>query len=181
MKKIKKVFYVILILYIFYLFTGGKLEHETEDEKLFEKYIKVTKNEHLTFLIIKYCKLYEVDIDLAVFLCRQESMFTRYAYNVNYDDTGEILSIDRGFFQLNSENKNFKHLTREQFYDPETNVKYGIELLAYCYNISGNYKDTVKIYNGGIKEKYKINTERHADRVINEINKFNKNLSEKGK
>jgi len=86
---------------------------------------------------------YENDISfgLAFSLMWAESRFDPEAYNRN------AVSIDRGLFQLNSES--FPQLSRDDFYNIETNVSNGVSYLRYCLNLGESEIVALAIYNAG--------------------------------
>ncbi len=79
---------------------------------------------------------------LAFALAFEESGFDPGAYNKNSS------SVDRGIFQLNS--TSFPGLKVEQFYDIRTNVRFGINHLAFCIKQGGNEVAALAVYNAGL-------------------------------
>jgi hypothetical protein len=79
---------------------------------------------------------------LAFALAFEESGFDPGAYNKNSS------SVDRGIFQLNS--ISFPGLKVEQFYDIKTNVRFGLDHLAFCIKQGGNEVAALAVYNAGL-------------------------------
>ncbi len=82
-----------------------------------------------------------VPFGLAVSLMWAESNFNPEAFNRN------SVSIDRGLFQLNSES--FPKMTKDQFYDIETNISTGTAYLKHCLDLGENEIVALAIYNAG--------------------------------
>lgn len=100
-----------------------------------------TKNRKITEAILKYSIKYEVPPSLAFALSRAESNFNPNAINKNR------ISIDRGLFQLNS--STFTELTKEQFFDIETNSAKGIKFIRWCLDTGKNEVSALAMYNAG--------------------------------
>jgi soluble lytic murein transglycosylase-like protein len=83
-----------------------------------------------------------VSTSLAFALVYEESSFNPKAYNHNSK------SIDRGLFQLNS--LSFPSLSLDEFYDIDTNVRNGIDHLAFCLKNGGNEVAALAMYNAGL-------------------------------
>lgn len=79
---------------------------------------------------------------LAFALAFEESGFNPRAYNKNPS------SVDRGIFQLNS--ATFPGLKVDQFYDIKTNVRLGVDHLAFCIKQGGNEVAALAVYNAGL-------------------------------
>jgi len=88
----------------------------------------------------------KVPVNLVLSLVYAESEFDYKAYNENVKD-GEVVSIDRGLFQLN--NKSFPELKRDDFYNPHKNMKIGISYLKFLYERFGTWERAVLAYNCG--------------------------------
>jgi hypothetical protein len=90
-----------------------------------------------------------INKDLIFAQMEKESSFFPRAINENIDkDTGEVTSIDRGLFQLNS--KSYPDLSEAEFFNIEINIRYGIahlrEELEYH---RGNTRRALWTYNAG--------------------------------
>ena len=95
-------------------------------------------------LVLRNAYENDVPFGLAFSLMWAESRFDPEAYNRN------AVSIDRGLFQLNSES--FPQLSRDDFYDIETNVSNGVSYLRYCLNLGENEIVALAIYNAGPRQ-----------------------------
>jgi hypothetical protein len=80
---------------------------------------------------------------LAFALCWEESRYDRMAVNrLNRDG-----SVDRGLFQLN--NASFPKLGEAEFFNPRTNVYYGLAHLRLCLDLGGSEIAALAMYNAG--------------------------------
>jgi hypothetical protein len=80
---------------------------------------------------------------LAFALCWEESRYTVRAVNANNLNG----SIDRGLFQLN--NLSFPQLKEADFFNPETNARYGMSHLRWCLDTAGSEIAGLAMYNAG--------------------------------
>lgn len=80
---------------------------------------------------------------LAFALCWEESQFNPRAVN-HKNGNG---SIDRGLFQLNS--NSFPNLEMQAFFDPETNIRYGMSHLRHCLDTGKTEIAALAMYNAG--------------------------------
>lgn len=76
-------------------------------------------NEFIVGLIMYYSGVYNMDPVLSLAVVQVES---------NFNPNAESPTKDLGLFQLNPES--FKHYSREQLLDTETNIKLGVQYLA---------------------------------------------------
>ena len=90
---------------------------------------------------LKYSSELGVPVSLAFALMWAESSFDPYAVNRN------PITIDRGLFQLNS--SSFPHLSVEDFFNIETNVRNGISYLRYCLDTGESEIVALAVYNAG--------------------------------
>lgn len=90
-----------------------------------------------------------INKDLIFAQIEKESSFFPRAINENIDkDTGEVTSIDRGLFQLNS--KSYPDLTEAEFFNIEINIRYGIaHLRGELEYHGGNTRRALWSYNAG--------------------------------
>jgi soluble lytic murein transglycosylase-like protein len=128
-------------------------------------------DEELLNKIRRYCKIYDVDFIFACAVINHESSFKNKAYNINYkkDENGNcyVVSVDRGLCQLNS--RTYYFLKREQFYDVDTNLKYGIKHMKQVLDrCNGDEYNALSIYNSGRINKNSL----YAKRVLKIKQKF---------
>ena len=93
-------------------------------------------------LVLSYAIAQDIDPALAFSLCAEESSFRPRAINHNRNGT-----VDRGLFQLNS--ASFPNLTITEFFDIETNVRYGVSHLRWCLDTAGSQVAGLAMYNAG--------------------------------
>ncbi len=104
-------------------------------------YEAITGSYDIADTALRYAKANGISFTLAVALMWAESSFDPEAYNKN------AVSIDRGLYQLNSES--FPEMSREQFYNIETNISTGLSYLRYCIDLGGSEIVALAIYNAG--------------------------------
>jgi hypothetical protein len=102
---------------------------------------EMTGSEAVAKAILDNSERTGVPTSLAFALAFEESRFKTKAFN---DNGG---SVDRGLFQLNS--KTFPKLTETEFYDAETNARYGLDHLDFCLRQAGNEVAALAMYNAG--------------------------------
>ena len=102
----------------------------------------ITGSREVADLILFYCSIYDIPPALAFSLCAEESGYHIRAYNRNQNET-----VDRGLFQLNS--ASFPKLNVEDFYNPATNVRYGLAHLRWCLETAGTDVAALAMYNAG--------------------------------
>lgn len=110
-------------------------------ERIVLYYEAITGTREISESVLRNAYENRISFTLAFSLMWAESSFKPEAYNKN------AVSIDRGLFQLNSES--FPELTREQFYDIETNVSTGLSYLRYCLDLGESEIIALAIYNAG--------------------------------
>jgi soluble lytic murein transglycosylase-like protein len=113
---------------------------QTRDQTL-GFFTSLTKSENVARVILENSVKYNVKPSLAFALALEESDFRVDAFNKNGN------SVDRGLFQLNS--KSYPALEVPQFYDPETNARYGVAHLKGCLSEAGNEVAALAMYNAG--------------------------------
>ncbi len=116
-----------------------------------------------------YTKAKEINKDILFAQILKESRGDPLAFSENKDEeTGEVISIDRGVFQLNS--RSYPTLTEEEFYNIEINVAYGIShLRSELEYWRGNIQKALWTYNAGragIKDGVPESTIRYAKDII---------------
>ena len=117
--------------------------------------------------VYEYAK--DLNKDLVFALILQESSFKSDAINENIDrKTGEVKSVDRGLFQLNS--NSYPDLSEDEVFQIETNVKYGIaHIRGELKYWNGNVKKALWTYNAGqngISDQVPKKTLAYAKEII---------------
>jgi membrane-bound lytic murein transglycosylase MltF len=131
-----------------------------------EYFTHIIGSETIARSVIKYTGAKNIDPSLLVALMKVESKFNPRAENYNYNG-----SVDRGLCQLND--LTFTGLKREDFFDPETNIKNAATYLDWCLKKSGNkLVRALAYYNIGIgnvaKRKVGPNTLDYIGLIIEE-------------
>ncbi|MCH5150203.1 MAG: transglycosylase SLT domain-containing protein [Spirochaetales bacterium] len=126
-------------------------------------YSGIIENEDIARLAIEYSEKEGIETSLLVALMKTESNFNPNAINYNYNG-----SVDRGICQLNS--KTFPHLSKQDFYDPETNIKIAASFLRWCLeNTDYNLVRALACYNAGWGN---VTNENVGDLTLNYIQKI---------
>lgn len=134
----------------------------TEDIKQ-NYYSGIIESEDIARLAIEYSEKEGIETSLLVALMKTESNFNPNAINYNYNG-----SVDRGICQLNS--KTFPHLSKQDFYDPETNIKVAASFLHWCLeNTNYNLVRALACYNAGWGN---VTNENVGDLTLNYIQKI---------
>ena len=114
-------------------------------------------------LAITYSEKEGIETSLLVALMKTESNFNPNAINYNYNG-----SVDRGLCQLN--NKTFPNLSKQDFYNPETNIKIAASFLNWCLrNSDYNLVRALAYYNAGWGN---VTNENVGDLTLNYIQKI---------
>ena len=133
-----------------------------EDVKL-KYYTDLIENEDIAKLAITYSEKEGIETSLLVALMKTESNFNPNAINYNYNG-----SVDRGLCQLN--NKTFPNLSKQDFYNPETNIKIAASFLNWCLrNSDYNLVRALAYYNAGWGN---VTNENVGDLTLNYIQKI---------
>ena len=114
--------------------------------------------------IIRRCIQFDVPLNLAFAVAKKESNFDPNAVNINYDEEGQITSVDRGIFQLNS--KSFPQLTEEQMFNYKTNIYYGVSYLHYCIESFDTDSDSLIAYNAGHSNVLKVRSTSYTQDIL---------------
>lgn len=121
-------------------------------------YTHVTGDEYIARIIVDNADKNNIPLSLAFALAWEESHYQQKAVNKNAS------SIDRGLYQLN--NKAFPKLTEEEFFNPETNARYGLAHLCYCLDLSGNEVTALAMYNAGTT---KVRNDKTPQKTLNYV------------
>ncbi len=139
------------------------------DEMKFRYFRSIIGDDNITKLVIKYTKLYNVDIFLFVSIMKVESDFNPFAENINNNG-----SIDRGLCQLN--NNTFNKLNGDDFFNPEKNIENGVSFFKWCLNTSNqNLIKALAFYNTGIGN---VKNKKVGEITLDYINKILKEKEE---
>jgi soluble lytic murein transglycosylase-like protein len=135
-----------------------------EEELEREYYLNYAGGNHAIIeAVYKYA--HELDKDLIFALLKQESSFNPLAHNANYNEEGDITSMDRGLFQLNS--KSYPGLTKEEFYDILINTKHGTSHLRDALAATdGDTRKALYRYNSGRSHKPPRRTIAYAEAIL---------------
>lgn len=157
--------------------TSNSHNREIKKEKLMLKYYTdIMGKEKIAQSALTYCNLYNIPPSLFIAVINTESSFNPNAINKNKNG-----SIDRGLCQLN--NKTFPYLKKDEFMDPEVNIKYGTYFFNWCLKKAKN--NTVKalaFYNAGYgnvtRKKVGEHTLNYINKVITTQQKYDNGLEE---
>jgi soluble lytic murein transglycosylase-like protein len=120
-------------------------------------------------VILDNSRKFGVRPSLAFALALEESEFRVDAINKNGD------SVDRGLFQLNS--KSYPGLSIQDFYDPDTNARYGISHLKGCLKEAGNEVAALAMYNAGNGRVARNATPKTTLNYVSRILAYEDNIS----
>lgn len=179
----KKAICLFLFLVIFFgSFKQLEDNDLTKGKDEYEKYCKIVKNkynekdyEKIAFYGTFYSREFNLDNSLTFGVMASESSCNPKAIHINYDDDGNILSVDFGLMQLN--NSSHPRITLEDLWNIETNIKYGCEYLRECMDKTDSVRLAITSYNRGIfnclyrPETVKASTLIYVERVL--LKKFN--------
>ncbi|MCI1207965.1 MAG: lytic transglycosylase domain-containing protein [Treponema sp.] len=132
-------------------------------------YMHITGNREVTLSVLEAADENDIPLSLAFALAHTESGYNIEAYNRNSNS-----SIDRGLFQLN--NASFPNLSRDDFYDPATNAKYGLAHLRFCLNTAGNEITALAMYNAGTNKVRKNSTPQVTLNYVSKIVNYRDSL-----
>jgi hypothetical protein len=110
-------------------------------DRILSYYANVAGSALVAETVTRYAYENKIPFTLAFALMWAESRFDPLAVNRN------PVSIDRGLFQLNSES--FPHLSVEDFFDIEINVRTGLQYLRSCLEKGETEIIGLAIYNAG--------------------------------
>jgi soluble lytic murein transglycosylase-like protein len=108
-----------------------------------EYFARVCGSREIARAILARAVEHNIPPALAFALCWEESRFNPRAVN-KQNGNG---SIDRGLFQLNS--NSFPNLETQAFFDPETNIRYGMSHLRHCLDTGKTEIAALAMYNAG--------------------------------
>ncbi len=132
-------------------------------------FASLTHSENVARVILDNAAKYGVRPSLAFALALEESDFKVDAFNKNGD------SVDRGLFQLNS--KSYPGLKVPDFYDIDTNARYGIAHLKGCLSQAGNEVAALAMYNAGNGRVERGATPKKTLNYVSRILAYEDNIS----
>ena len=115
-------------------------------------FVDLTGSDAVAMPILYYADRLDISFSLAFSIAYVESRYTPLA--VNHNST----SVDRGLFQLNS--RTFRHLSEDDFFNPEINTFHGLKHLEFCLNVAQDDAEALAIYNAGYVRVARGNTPR---------------------
>lgn len=118
----------------------------SKDKSLVNVYGEILKDKEYVGVIIKEAIERKIPVNLALAIAWWESDFKKNAINKNVKN-GEVVSVDRGIFQLNS--KSFPKLDIDDFYNPYKNINTGLDYIKYLYNRFDSWESVILAYNWG--------------------------------
>lgn len=125
-------------------------------------YNKITGDKDITKAILTEAEKNDIPLSLAFALAYTESKYKVEAVGYNTNGT-----VDRGLFQLNS--NSFPNLTEEEFFDPYTSAKYGMQHLKQCLRSAGNSVSALAMYNAGMG---RVSSNKTPQTTLNYIGKI---------
>ncbi len=135
---------------------------EVTRQTVVDYFVRMTGDETTALPILYYADRLDISLTLAFSLVWAESRFYRVAVNRN------ATSIDRGLFQLNS--LTFRHLSEDDFFNPEVNAFHGLKYLEFCLNQGKDDAQALAIYNAGLtrvaRGQTPASTLRYVDTVL---------------
>jgi hypothetical protein len=139
----------------FQFYTGVAGVNQTEDPvrepynnmeirpQVIDFFADICGSREIAEAILANAESFDIPAALAFALCWEESRFKPQAVNYKNRDG----SIDRGLFQLN--NRSFPALDSGDFFNVNTNVRYGLSHLRFCLNTGGSEIAALAMYNAG--------------------------------
>lgn len=131
-------------------------------EAVFAYFTERTGSQEIAGTILYHAEREGIPISLAFSLAAIES-----GYNPNAQGRN-VGSVDRGLFQLNS--NTFPQLSEDDFFDPDTNARYGMRHLVYCFSHTDEPATALAIYNAGlgrvIRGQTPESTKRYVERIL---------------
>jgi len=132
-------------------------------------YTNIAGSREVALAILENADKNDIPVSLAFSLAYIESRYKPGAINKNTNYT-----IDRGLFQLNS--ASFPKLTEEDFFDPNTSAKYGMQHLRFCMDVAGNEVTALAMYNAGTKRVKNNETPQHTLNYVGKIENYRSRL-----
>ncbi len=111
-------------------------------DQVVDFFVERTGSEATALPILYYADRLDISLTLAFSLVWTESRYHPVAVNYN------SRSIDRGLFQLNS--LTFRHLSEDDFFDPDVNALHGLRYLQFCLDQGEDDAQALAIYNAGL-------------------------------
>jgi len=125
-------------------------------------FVEHAGGEEIALPILYYAEKFDIPLLLAFSLAWGESRYIPTAVNSNGN------SVDRGLFQLNS--LTFRHLSEDDFFNPEVNAFYGLRFLEFCMEQGSDFAQALSIYNAGLtrvmRGRTPATTIRYVDKIL---------------
>ncbi|MFP4114735.1 MAG: transglycosylase SLT domain-containing protein [Spirochaetota bacterium] len=144
---------------------------EVTRRRVVDFFVEETGSEATALPILYYADRLDIPLLLAFSLVWGESRY--YPVAVNYNSR----SIDRGLFQLNS--LTFRHLTEDDFFNPEVNTFHGLKYLEFCLNQGRDDAEALAIYNAGLTRVVRGQTPAITLRYVDTILSYREQLVER--
>jgi hypothetical protein len=128
-----------------------------------EFFSTVADSRVLAAIILGEAAASDIPPALAFALCWEESRYTVRAVSAKNLNG----SIDRGLFQLN--NLSFPKLKEADFFNPETNARYGMRHLRWCLDTAGSEIAGLAMYNAGANRVQSNNTPKRTLDYVSRI------------
>ena len=129
---------------------------------VFDFFVELTGSSAIAGPIIYHAERNGIPISLAFSLAAIESGFYPRAVGRN------ATSVDRGLFQLN--NRSFPALVENDFFDIDTNARYAMRHLVYCFSVGEEVTTALAIYNAGASRvlagRTPESTKRYVERIV---------------
>lgn len=149
----------------------SKLYYEPTTQWIVEDFFAdKTGSKEISDTVLLYTSERRLPIKIVFSLIFVESSFSLNAINSNSN------SNDYGLFQLNS--NTFRHLSHEDFFHLETNVKMGTSYLAYAFNLDPDPRMALAIYNAGPARPLRGQTPASTKKYVSRILKYSKKLED---
>ncbi len=129
---------------------------------VFEYFVDLTGSPAIAGPIIYHAERNGIPLSLAFSLAAVESGFNPRAVGSNAG------SVDRGLFQLN--NRSFPALREHDFFDTDTNARYAMRHLVYCFSVGEEVTTALAVYNAGASRvlagRTPESTKRYVERIV---------------
>jgi soluble lytic murein transglycosylase-like protein len=131
----------------------------------------ISEDSAVSGAILHYADLNDIPPTLAFALAYTESRYKSRAVHKNGNGT-----VDRGIFQLNSDS--FPSLREDDFFDPNTNARFGMAHLRFCLNSAGNEISALAMYNAGMNRVKNNGAPNNTLSYISNILNYRRTLDE---
>ena len=143
---------------------------EVTRDSVVDFFVERTGSDATALPILYYADRLDISLSLAFSIAYVESRFFPLAVNRN------ATSVDRGLFQLNS--STFRHLTEDDFFNPEVNTFHGLKHLEFCLSAGADEAQAVAIYNAGYTRVSRGQTPATTLRYVEQIIDYRERLTQ---